>query len=350
MREYEFEVEAVRGQPVSLSAAETRTAVQSIHLSGRRRWPEVKLTEAALYDYLLRIGVLPSAADTTDLTALLLKPWAIDFYLAAACVKPCSDERAMSELRRIVVYGTPRWLRKFNLEPDVHEEVVQQICIKLFLRGERGAEPALESYRGQGPMRAWLRSFAPRVAANFLRDQKKPQDKVQDAARAPMVPSGMQGSPSPTMQLALALLSSQHKRQAIEPDVANLRVLHGPQFIEILAQALAELLPMERNWLRWRYLKGSTLKEMARLTCNPPIAASNLCEKIQLLIQRLNARVRVLVKSRMAEITETELHSLLDQLMSQLVDGMRELLAEPTEPDMPPKEVPSQGAERDPAR
>ncbi|MBK9070026.1 MAG: sigma-70 family RNA polymerase sigma factor [Myxococcales bacterium] len=92
-----------------------------------------------------------------------------DVCLAAACLE--GDYRAAEYL--IVRYGQPMRavVRRACLSASDAEDVLQDVLVKVLV-GRPPAPPALQGYRGQGPLQAWLSVVAARVGVDLVRQPR----------------------------------------------------------------------------------------------------------------------------------------------------------------------------------
>jgi len=133
---------------------------------GRRAWPGLNLDQDL---YARRLSTEIAAAD--------LARRAEDIYLALACVwgNPCAhrlfDDCFLSQV--------PAFVRPFHLAPHLVDEVRQRVRIKQLL----GAQPGLSQYRGRGPLAAWVRTIAVRVACDVATHSAK---VARDTPGAPL--------------------------------------------------------------------------------------------------------------------------------------------------------------------
>jgi len=116
---------------------------------------------------------------------------------------------------------------------DFIEEVLQELRAKLLV----GENKALSAYAGRGPLLAWLRVAATRVAIDSLR-------------------AGGAGPPVREMTEALEPVDA-------DPEVKMLLAAHREVVQAALRAALGAVTPKDRNLLRRHLVDGMTLEEMA---------------------------------------------------------------------------------------
>lgn len=150
-----------------------------------------------------------------------------DFCLAFACAR--SDPQAMAELESRFMPSVQSSLRRYPAA--FVEELKQALRERLFL----GPSPKIRAYAGRGPLGAWLRTVAARLACD-LRSRER-SEEVE-----PLPPPAC---PDP------------------EVDLLKSRLL--PVFRDALETSLRGLPVAERNRLRLHFLDGLTATQLAAL-------------------------------------------------------------------------------------
>ncbi len=115
---------------------------------GRKAWPGLSL-DADLY---------ASHVAATEITDVDLAARAEDIYLACACA--CGDSQAHRLFEDHFLSQIPRFVGRFRFAPHLLDEVRQRVRLKQLL----GEHPGVSRYRGRGPLGAWVRATAVRVA------------------------------------------------------------------------------------------------------------------------------------------------------------------------------------------
>src|SRR6185295_2269441 len=85
--------------------------------------------------------------------------------LALALAAANGDAAAIEEIERTIVEPLPRTLSRLRPSPDLVDELRQELREKLLV----GPRPKLLEYRGRGPLGAWARVVALRLAHDRAR-------------------------------------------------------------------------------------------------------------------------------------------------------------------------------------
>jgi RNA polymerase sigma-70 factor (ECF subfamily) len=196
---------------------------------GRAAWPDFVVDEAELRAHLRkRAESLPDPAGVASLRVT-------DLYLAFACLR--RDARALAAFEGAHAPLLERLLRRLDVTDAEAADLQAEIREMLFF-GRDGAEPIANDYSGRGDLGAWLRAIAVRLAYKTKRKAGRHVDADD----------------------ALSGLASE-----ANPELSYLRQSHRAAFEQVLAQALAELSPRERNLLRQHYIDGLGLDALGRL-------------------------------------------------------------------------------------
>ncbi len=223
----------------------------------RRRWPGVELGGEAFAAELGR-----RAAGGGDPAAALAALHAEDLYLALACAR--GDRAALAHFDRELLGQIGAFVAGIDASPSFADEVRQRLGERLFARraggggarpGEGGGEGAgggpgaggtIGDYGGRGPLGAWVRVAATRVALNLRRGARR------ESRRAPSVEEAVGAA------LDLAHVKERYR----EPFAASLR------------EALRALPPDQRAMLRLYHVEGLSLEALAALYRVHPATAS----------------------------------------------------------------------------
>jgi len=152
--------------------------------------------------------------------------------LALAFAVAHGEPAALAQFEAIVAPELAAAVRAIDRSPAFVDEIVQDARIKLL-----AGEPArIASYRGTGPLRAWVAIAARRLAINAKRDGKPVGDPLEEV---------MDREP--------------------DPELRHLKQLYRGELREALAAALAGLGDRERAVLRLRFVDALELAQLGAL-------------------------------------------------------------------------------------
>lgn len=246
-------------------------------LRARQRWPGVGGSVDDLLGHIRRLGT--RCGD--------LERFGDELHLACACLH--RDEVALRILDRDYVARVPSSLSRLGPEPDFIDEVNQLLRHRLLVV----PEPRLATYAATGPLLAWLRVVAMRVALSLRR------------------------SATP----AASELRADH---IIEQSFAEARDL--PRYRDALDAAIrrvfAQLSLRERNLLRLHYLDGLSLERLAGLYgAHRATVARWLAELRRRLLEEVEKEVRGRLR-----LSPSEFRSVLGMVRSHLYASIGPLL------------------------
>ncbi len=191
--------------------------------AGRAAWPSVALPQPAFAEHLSRLAVEPDDLRTRG----------ADLYLAASCL--VGDPAALLAFEHSFLEPVPRLLTRLQLRPHHHDELRQQLRIKLLV----GPPPLIADYRGMGPLGAWVRICAFRLALDLkLGSEHKQGDS--EALEAMIVPE-------------------------VGREVTIDAGTHREAFDSALRDALATLTPRDKTLLRLHFLDGMNIDALGVL-------------------------------------------------------------------------------------
>ena len=243
---------------------------------GRARFPTVILDRG---DFLDHVASLDDAGEDPDL------------YLACACLKNAPG--ALDELERYVWSQIPLYLTTLRPSADAVEEIRQQLRERILVSRVDGA-PRLAAYNGQGPLGAWVRVAALRLAI----DQLDTPGRERSLAEMP----------------ALAT--------PVDPELAYVRERYRDHYQNALRDALERLTSKDRSLLRLSVVDGLGIDALARIhQVHRATAARWLISAREQLLQEtyglLGERLRIApseLKS-LAALVRSELHVSLARLL-----------------------------------
>ena len=159
-----------------------------------------------------------------------------DLLLASACA--AGDAAALAAFEREIMRDVPHFVARFRAGAPFADEVAQVVRDKLLVAGA-GAAPRIAEYAGRGPLRAWVRVAATRVALDLLRERgAAPARELDD-------------------ELAVDPGAS--------PELEVLKARYREHFQAALEAALQALSPKQRTLLRMHHVDGFSLDRLATM-------------------------------------------------------------------------------------
>lgn len=159
---------------------------------------------------------------------------AADVVLAWSVARGARD--AVARFEREIAGEIAMAARKVDRDRAFVDEITQQVRVRLLV-GDGDAPPRIASYRGTGPLRAWVAVAALRVALNAKR------------------------SSAPASEDVLADVVDREP----DPELRHLRTLYRAEFREALTAALAAVSDRDRALLRLRFVAGLELAQIGAL-------------------------------------------------------------------------------------
>jgi RNA polymerase sigma-70 factor (ECF subfamily) len=206
-----------------------------------------------------------------------------DLYLACACAT--GEARALSLFEQRFMPEVASYLRRAT--PALVDEVRQALRERLFV----GASARISAYTGRGPLGAWLRTVAARLAVDLRASQ-------------------------PARATAEALSTTP------DPELDYLKARYQPVFREALQAALAGLSVAERNMLRLHFLDGLTATQIAALE---RVAVSTVTRALERTRRRIVDETKRHFAARLA-LPRGESQSVLRLVRSHLDVSIRKFL------------------------
>ena len=195
-----------------------------LYQRGRAAWPGLAVDERA---FLAHVASLVAEGDTSESIAKL---HAEDLYLAHAC--GAGDGRAIAEIEKQLVGQVPAYIARTTTSADAVQEVLQRLRERLLVR--RGDEPPrIMTYTGRGPLGAFLRVVAVRIAHDVV-----PQKQQPVAA-----------------EVAIAL----------DPELDYIKAAYRVPFMRAIERALSALPPRDRNALALSAVDGLSTDAIGKI-------------------------------------------------------------------------------------
>ncbi|MFT3707722.1 MAG: sigma-70 family RNA polymerase sigma factor [Archangium sp.] len=206
------------------------------------------------------------------------------------------DVAAMQHFEKEVLPKIDVVVRKIDSDSAFLDEVKQALRTRLFV------EPrAITEYSGQGPLVAWLRTAAGRIALNLLRPEKR--QARADSEELDALPFAASG-----------------------PELAILKGRHHEAFRAAFARAVESLGVRERTALKLNALDGVPLDRIgAMYGCDKSTVSRWLAKANEQLLERTRVALAEELK-----LQSEEVESLIHALKSQLAHSLVRLLEPPS--------------------
>ena len=197
-----------------------------------------------------------------------------DLYLAYGC--GAQDPGALATLERDVWPRVEQAYVGLRLAPAVRHDLLQALRADMIVGAD--GSPRIAKYDGRGPLVAWLRVCAVRLAQHQLRHPPRttPFDDQRLAEVAPGVP---------------------------DPELRLLRQRCAGDFQAAFAAALSDLSPRERNLLRHQVVAGLGIDQIAAIYhVHRATAARQLHQARARLVAKTRERLRAALRLDTAEL------------------------------------------------
>lgn len=206
-----------------MTVTAAQNTVREMFLVGQRRWPAIALGFDAFLNHCSR--VLEAG------TALPLE--SADLYLCCACAEAHAEALRSFEAESSSIAQAA--IRRIDGGDDFVRETLQELWSKLLV----GEQAKVRSYSGRGPLQAWVRVAATRVALDRRRANKR----------------GTGRQVGLTDSLAAA---------AVDVEATLLKAQFGEAFQGALRASVATLSQQERNVLRMHVAGRCSIDEIGR--------------------------------------------------------------------------------------
>jgi RNA polymerase sigma-70 factor (ECF subfamily) len=200
-------------------------AVREMFLEGKRKWPLVELGFDVFLGHCGR--VLPP----WDSNALPRE--AASLYLCCACAE--AQPEALRSFEHEGMSVAKAAIARIDRSSDFVQDTLQEVWDKLLL----GSEAKVRSYSGRGPLKAWLRVAATRVALDRYRARGRLAARQVELTDKLAAPGG-------------------------SPEARLLKARFGTAFHQALRAAVAALSAQERNVLRMHVVGQCSIDEIGR--------------------------------------------------------------------------------------
>jgi RNA polymerase sigma-70 factor, ECF subfamily len=238
---------------------ELQTCQDAAHFvasAGMARWPELTVDRVALARYLAETPGVPTLSPTLGAERCLAFACAVGVPHAAEIFQKCYVEAIDGGARSVDA-------------SHAHVEEVRQHVLELLFVGSPPSGPRIAQYKGQGPLGAWLRTTAKRVALRMSTAEKAERLVSEDA-------------------LANELADS------CDQELALLRTHYSGIFRHALAEALRELPARDRMLLQLSLVGGISTGRIGRMyQLNQSTISRQLqraaCKTLEIVRRRLQA-------------------------------------------------------------
>ncbi len=195
--------------------------IRALHRAGQRRWPSLSVHFETFAEHCRRVFATAGGAAIE----------AGDLYLCCACI--AGQPAALEAFENENVAAAEAAIRRITADDDFVHDALQELWKRLLL----GNEAKLRSYSARGPLQAWVRVAATRVALDRRRATKR------HARRE--------------VALSDTLVACDSSAEA-----KLLRARFGQAFQVALRQAIGRLSERERNVLRMHVLGRCSIDEI----------------------------------------------------------------------------------------
>jgi RNA polymerase sigma-70 factor, ECF subfamily len=257
-----------------------------------REYPDVTADSGAFAAHVREKAALVSPELADALGALRVS----DLWLAFAAAH--GDQAAIRRVDAACVTALQAAFRGRTFGGGGYEDAAQLLRLHLFLPGEEG-RTKLHGYAGRGPLDAWLRVSATRLAIRFMRGDRTHETVSSDGAELG--------------ELVLRDAELSVLRSSVEPTVS-----------EALRTAIDALEERDRALIRRHYLEGATLEELAAAEGIHRATAARWLAAIRARIAR---RVRQAVRGQL-HISDRTCDSIVRLVSPELPEHVGRLLAQ----------------------
>lgn len=253
------------------------------HHAGRAAWPELHLDLAVFSAWVKSAGLeIDALTERGD-----------ELYLVAGCVALAPGAHQAFERR----YLSPMShnVGRIALSPDQADELRQQLRVSLLL----GAQPKIGTFRGQGPLGAWVQVCAVRLALRLGAAQER--------------------LAGPDVSVLEGLVA-----QEADQELLAAKAQYRDAFQAALEECFANLPDRQKTLLRMHFLDGMSIDEMGqvfhvhRATIARWLVAirtdvlDQICKKISLNLRTSSSEFRSMVRLVRSDV-RLSLHRILGE-------------------------------------
>ena len=253
----------------------------------QQAWPKLEVPAEAFAQFLAER--MPPGDAVAGLSALNVT----DLYLACACLRGAALAlRALEDAHFEMVSAAVAQLRA---TPSQIDEIKQTLREELFV-GLAGGKAALSGYSGRGALGGWLRVMAVRTAMRLLRKEREPVASDSELIRQLPAPQD-------------------------DPELQHLKTRYRSEFRDALVAAVRTLDHRQRNLLRYQYVEGLTVDDLAALYRAHRATTARWVARAR---EQLYEETRRLLTERL-QVGSSEYESILRLIRSQMHMSLSEL-------------------------
>jgi RNA polymerase sigma-70 factor (ECF subfamily) len=260
----------------------------------RTDWPDITADPRQFVAYLAER--LPEGAVAPGLASMKTS----DLWIACACA--AGQARAIAQFERAFFSEVSSAVRRVANSMLSEDDVAQQVREKLFVAQGPTVRPKILEYRGHGPIKAWLRVTASRVALNLA--TRGPKEKPVDGEWFTRVVS--EGEP---------------------PEVQGLKARYRADFRAALEAAVDGLEPKDKNVLAYAFSQGLTIDQIGGIYGVHRATAARWIANAQ---RRLVEETRAALARRLGA-TQHDIDSIMQLIASRFDVSLNRMLADDEE-------------------
>ena len=219
-----------------------------------------------------------------------------DLYLACGCAR--ADEVALAAFDARYMPQIARALSRLRLDDSEIGEVQQLVRQSLFLA--EGGAPRIAAYSGSGPLGAWVRTIAIRVAIDMVRRERRVRGHDEVVLEGILV------------------------EEPEAPDLAHLKRTHGDDLRAALAEGIAELEAEDQLMLRLHYVDGLSTGKIAALQQQHPVTVLRRLGRVRAQLLR---HIKRFMRTRRG-VSGSQLDSIVRLVQSDFHARLSGMLAE----------------------
>jgi RNA polymerase sigma-70 factor, ECF subfamily len=279
------EVRAAASPSPALDLALARAAAE-----GRAAWPDLAVSDDDLFRY-----VAARVDEGEDPLAAIEALHTTDLYLACAC--SAGSAAAVQAFARRLLGDVGAILHPVGAAALAED--VRQILLERLFVGSEDAPPKIGTYSGRGPLAAWVRVSAVRVAVSLRRAEHPTDAPPADDALEPLA-------------------------GGVDPELDALKIRYAAAFNAALRDAFAALPPRDRTLLKLHYVDGVPVERIASSYNAHRVSASRWLSAARARVLEETTR---LLRDRQ-RLTESEFESLARLLQSRMEVSLRSAIGE----------------------